>query len=106
MGKEAGDAEHIRSKELMLREAVDGYIGTVVSRLEALEKRDVILQKYIIEQKQYESKRAENERISQARGVIIKELLKKDPGAVQLLLVQVIKQMQLSKEEAKKVLTD
>ena len=107
MGRDMDQTTLVKTKERVLRETLETYVTTVKLHIENLERRERILRNLIAEQKSAaEESRGSADRISQARGLLIKELLKRDPEVVSSLLRAVIKEMGLTKEEAKRVLME
>ena len=105
MDQEIDEKSLIQKKELILRESLGAYLTAVRLQMENMDKRERILRNLIAEQKAGNKETiSDKEKISRARGILVKELVKRDPEVVRSLLIPVIKELGLTKEEARRVL--
>ncbi len=90
-----------------MKRATDSYLRGMKLRVENLERKERILRNLLQEERKVvEENSSEQSRILKARGLLIQELLKKKPDLVRSLMVPVVKEMNLTKNEAKRVLTN
>ena len=107
MGRDMDQGALVKTKERVLRETLENYVTTVKLHIDDLERRERLLRNLVAEERSAAKESGgATDRISHARGLLIKELLKREPEVVSSLLRTVIKDMGLSKEEARRVLME
>jgi len=107
MVREMDEQSLLTTKERVLRENLESYLTSVKLHLDNMERKERLLRNLVSEQKiAATDSKAHIDKVSQARALLIKELVKNDPDVVRSLLIPVIKELNLSKEEAKRVLME